>query len=417
MKRLIFLSFIFISFGAFAQNELTLEQCYELVNTNYPLAKQNDIFSKKNKLDASVIQKSKLPTLELAGQATYQSEVTHVPIDNPAISIAPPNKDQYKTTLSVNQLIYGGAVNTRLEVQNNELKTQQKQLEVSLYQLKKQVNQLYFSILLMQEKGKLLEANKNMLAAKLKELKAGIEFGVIKSSAINVLKVEVLKIDQRIVEVNQNKKSLMITLSQLIGSDVSATTILKNPAITTKLDEEITRPELALFQLQKQQIETSEQLLTKKNGPKLFGFATGGYGNPGLNMLDNTFQPYYYVGLKFNWNLFDWNITQKQRMSLAVNKEMIDNQQELFKLNTNIELTRQQAEIDKIAELVNSDKTIIELRKKIVASSDSELKNGAITPSAYTTELTHLFEAENNLKTHEIQLLLAKANYKTIKGN
>ena len=417
MKRLIFLSFIFISFGAFAQNELTLEQCYELVNTNYPLAKQNALFSKKNELDASVIQKSKLPTLELAGQATYQSEVTHVPIDNPAISIAPPNKDQYKTTLSVNQLIYGGAVSTRLEVQNNELKTQQKQLEVSLYQLKKQVNQLYFSILLMQEKEELLAANKNLLTAKLKELKAGVEFGVIKSSAINVLKVEVLKIDQRIVEVNQNKKSLMITLSQLIRSNISSTTVLQNPAITTKLDEEITRPELALFQLQKQQIETSEQLLAKKNGPKLFGFATGGYGNPGLNMLDNTFQPYYLVGLKFNWTIFDWNINKKQRMSLAVNKEMIDNQQELFNLNTNIELTQQQAEIEKVSSLIESDKTIIELQKKIVSAVDAQLKNGTITPSAYTQEITALYEAENNLKTHEIQLLLAKANYKTIKGN
>ena len=28
------------------------------------------------------------------------------------------------------------------------------------------------------------------------------------------------------------------------------------------------------------------------------GFGTGGYGNPGLNMLDNSFQPYYLVGLK-----------------------------------------------------------------------------------------------------------------------
>ncbi len=104
-------------------------------------------------------------------------------------------------------------------------------------------------------------------------------------------------------------------------------------------------------------------------------------------------------------------------MSLAVNKEMIDNQQELFNLNTNIELTQQQAEIEKVSSLIESDKTIIELQKKIVSAVDAQLKNGTITPSAYTQEITALYEAENNLKTHEIQLLLAKANYKTIKGN
>ena len=58
----------------------------------------------------------------------------------------------------------------------------------------------------------------------------------------------------------------------------------------------------------------------------------------------------------------------------------------------------------------------IELRKKIVASAASQLKNGVITSSAYITEITNLFEAENSMSAHKIELLLAKANYKTIKG-
>jgi len=417
MKQLITLIIILMSCGVKAQEELTLQKCYDLVNTNYPIAKQKELYNKQSELDASVIKKGKLPTLDVGAQATYQSEVTHVPIDNPAISIAPPNKDQYKTTLSVNQLIYGGAVNTRLEVQNNELKTQQKQLEVSLYQLKKQVNQLYFSILSLQEKTKLLNENKALLESKLKEINAGIEFGAVLPSTSNVLNIEILKVAQQITELEHNKKSLIMSLAQLIGTNVSPSTTLKNPEINAGLSNDIKRPELELFQLKKQQIETSEQLMSKKNVPKLFGFATTGYGNPGLNMLDNTFQPYYLVGLKFNWTIFDWNINKKQRMSLAVNKEMIDNQQELFNLNTNIELTQQQAEIEKVSSLIESDKTIIELQKKIVSAVDAQLKNGTITPSAYTQEITALYEAENNLKTHEIQLLLAKANYKTIKGN
>jgi len=60
MKKIIFLSFIFISFGVFAQNELTLQKCYELVNFTYPLAKQNALLTKKNEFDVSVIQKAKL---------------------------------------------------------------------------------------------------------------------------------------------------------------------------------------------------------------------------------------------------------------------------------------------------------------------------------------------------------------------
>lgn len=418
MKQLLTILILLISLGVKAQEEITLEKCYALVNTNFPLAKQKELFNKKNELDASVIKKSKLPTLDLGAQASYQSDVTHVTISNPMFAIDPPNKDQYKATLSVNQLIYnGGFISKSLESTNNELKTEQKQLEVNIYQLKKQVNQLYFFILLTQEKTKLLEENKMLLESKLKEIKAGIEFGAILPSANNVLTIEILKVTQRITELEQNKKSLLLNLSQLIGQEMPTHTTLQNPTIDAELGNDIKRPELELFQLQKQQIETSVQIISNKNAPKLFGFATTGYGNPGLNMLDNTFQPYYLVGLKFNWNIFDWHMNQKQRMSLAVNKEIIDNQQEVFKLNTNIELTQQKSEIDKITSLIETDKTIIDLQKKIVNNSDAQLKNGTITPSAYTQEITALFEAENNLSTHQIQLLLAKANYNTIKGN
>ena len=70
----------------------------------------------------------------------------------------------------------------------------------------------------------------------------------------------------------------------------------------------------------------------------------------------------------------------------------------------------------KIESFISSDYEIIELRKVILQSAESQLKNGVITSSAYITELTNLFEDETNLKTHKIQLLLIKANYNITKG-
>jgi len=418
MKRLslfiIFLSVLSIN----AQEKLNLEECYELVNKNYPLAKQNALLSKQNEIDLEAINTAKLPTLDLSAQATYQSDVTELPIAIPNVTIESPNNDQYKATVSVNQLIYdGGLINASTEAKTASLRTKQKQLEVSLYQLKKQVNQLYFSVLLLQEKRALLSAKKKQLETKLKEVKAGIEYGMLLPASDKTLEAELLKIEQQFTEIDQNKISLIATLSSLIGKKTPSTIVLKNPEVLTTLDTKISRPEIDLFTLQKQQIETSEQIITKKNLPKILGFASGGYGNPGLNMLDNSFQSYYMVGLKLNWNIFDWSASKKQRKSLQINKDIIDNQQEIFELNTNIELNQQQSEINKIAAFIQSDETIIDLRKKILDSADSQLKNGVITSSAYITELTNLYEAENNLSTHKIQLLLAKANYKTTKGN
>ncbi len=418
MKKIHFLLFLFLSLTMFSQEKLSLKECYILLDKNYPLTQQSTLLEQQNALDLAVINTENLPKLEFAAQASYQSDVTHLPISIPNMTIEQPNKDQYKATVSVNQLIYaGGFVKAKTEAKNATLKTNLKQVEVNVYQLKKQVNQLYFSILFQQEKKALLTSKKELLEAKLKEVKAGVKYGVLLPSSDSVLEAELLKITQQFIEIESNKTSLFEALSNLIGTTLNASSSLENPETIKSESNEINRPELDLFQLKKEQIDTNETLLSKQNAPKIMSFATGGYGNPGLNMLDNSFQPYYLVGVKLNWTVFDWNANKKQRESLKINKEIVDTEESVFKLHTNIELDQTNAEINKISAFIPTDNSIITLQKNILKTTESQLKNGVITAAAYLTELTNLYEAENNLSTHKIQLLLAQTNYNTTKGS
>lgn len=321
MKKLFIILLFLIGLPSVAQQSITLEECYLLVTENYPLAKQSKLLEAQNKLDAEVIATSKLPKLSLDAQATYQSDVIEFPL---AMSgIEPLNKDHYRATVSVNQLIYnGGATEASLNLKSAQLKTKQKQVEVSLYQLKQQINQLYFSVLLAQESQLLLKAKKTQLEAKLKEVQSGIKYGVILPTSDKILEAELLKIRQQFNALESNKVTLIETLSSLIVQPLQASTIFQKPLLETQLQTEIVRPELELFQLKKEEIENSETLLSKQNAPKLLGFATGGYGNPGLNMLDNSFQTFYTVGVKVNWTILDWKANKKQRESLAINKDL-----------------------------------------------------------------------------------------------
>lgn len=406
---------LFLTSSIYAQEHVSLTQCYQLVEKNYPLVKQKDLIRNQSQIDLEVITNNSLPQLSIDAQATYQSEVTMVPI--PASGIEPLNKDQYRATATLNQLIYnGGLINASLEAKNATFKAQQKQIEVNLYQLKKRVNQLYFSILLLQEQEALLQAKNDQLQVQIKEVKAGIEFGTILPTSDKVLEVELIKIQQQFSEIRFSKISLFDTLSNLLGKVIEPSSILENPDFSLNFNNTISRPELELFQLQNDQIQAHEKVISKQNTPKVLGFATGGYGNPGLNMLDNSFKGFYTVGLKLNWNVFDWNSNKKERESLLINQDIINNEVEIFNLNTNIELRQQEFEIKKMESFIVSDYAIIELRKEILKSAESQLKNGIITSSAYIIELTNLFEDETNLKTHNIQLLLVKANYKITKG-
>jgi outer membrane protein TolC len=244
MKTLIKSFIFFISIAGFAQQELALQECYSLVSKNYPFAQQTALLEKQNDIDISVIETERLPKLDFSAQATYQSDVTGIPI----ATIEPLNKDQYRAMFSVNQLIYGGGmIDASTHAKSLSLESSKKQVEVNLYQIKKQVNQLYFSVLLVQENKLLLMARKSQLEDKLKEIKSGIKYGTLLPASDKVIEVELLKIQQNTAEIDLTKKSLLETLSSLIGQPIhTETTLLKQDFFINNTNE-ISRPELELL--------------------------------------------------------------------------------------------------------------------------------------------------------------------------
>ncbi|MBD0850131.1 TolC family protein [Maribacter arenosus] len=412
-----FLFLLFLPMTLMAQQSITLDECFDLVSKNYPLARQSDLLQNQLQLDMEALEKGKLPQLDVNAQASYQSDVTSLPIQLPNVTIDPPNKDQYRATLDVNQLIYnGGQINALAKVTEAKGKVGQQEVVVNLYQLKNQVNQLYLSVLLLQENRTLLNAKEKQLMTRLDEVNSGVKFGMLLPSSADALEVELLKIKQNYAELDHSKAGLLDRLSLLIGKDLNNNVALQRPEVVMDIDTDPNRPELTLFELQKEQVQFSTELLSKSKLPKLSAFALGGYGNPGLNMLDNSFNTFYMTGLRLNWNVFDWNKNKTEKQSLQINKEIINTQKETFELNNNVELTALLSEINKITELISYDEAIIPLREKMVKTAESQLKNGVITSSAYITEFTNLYEAKNNLALHKTQMLLTQIQYQISKG-
>jgi len=180
MKNLGIIILLILSFSVKAQQILTLEECYSLVNENYPLTRQIDLLKNKTDLEISVLEKGKLPKVDLNAQTTYQSEVIEFPFQLPNSSIEPLNKDQYRATLDVNQLIYnGGSIDANSKLKMAELEAQKQMVAVNLYQLKNRINQSYFSVLLLQEQKNLLILKQEQLRSQIDEVKTGVKFGAI----------------------------------------------------------------------------------------------------------------------------------------------------------------------------------------------------------------------------------------------
>ena len=102
---------------------------------------------------------------------------------------------------------------------------------------------------------------------------------------------------------------------------------------------------------------------------------------------------------------------------ISLTDELLDVQKETFLLNTNITLKQQNAEIDKLNELIKADEEIIALRTSVKNTSNIQLENGIITANDYLREVNAEDQAKQNRLLHEMQLLMAQYNYQFTAGN
>ncbi len=402
---------------ASAQEPLSLQKAYELARQNYPLVRQRELIWQTRDWSVDNLSKGFLPQLSLNGQATYQSEVTQIKIPIPGVTVDPLNKDQYKLLADISQLIYdGGMIKQQKAIQQFNETTEQQKLEVELYKLNEKINQLFLGVLFLDEQLKQVELVKSDLNNGIKRVEAQVNNGVAFRSSLNVLKAELLKADQRIIELQSSRKGFLDVLSLFINQSLPENTQLEKPVVKPALSLDINRPELQLFSSQQKLLGSQVGLIDAKNKPRASFFWQGGYGRPGLNFLKNDFAFFYTTGVRLNWSFGGLYTRKNEKKILELSQKTIDIQKDVFLLNTNTQLKQQQAEIDKLRKLADTDIAIIDLRVKIKDAAKAQLENGVITANDYLREVNAEDQARQSLITHQVQLLQAQINAQTITG-
>jgi outer membrane protein TolC len=411
---------LLLSGAAMAQDSatLTLDKAYRLAQENYPLIRQKNLVRQTATLTIENISKGYLPQLNISGQATYQSEVTSVPVKIPGFEIEEPSKDQYKITAELSQLLYdGGATAAQKNVQSVNALVEEQRAEVDLYKVKDRINQLYLGILLLDEQLKQVDLVKKDIQLGIKRVEAQVQNGTAFRSNQLTLEAELLKSDQRAIELKASRKGLIDVLSLFINQQLPESTKLEMPVSDVSIASSINRPELKMFEYQDSLYEVQRDVVSAKNRPKTSVFVQGGYGKPGLNLLKNEFDLFYIAGLRLNWSLGSLYTSKKEKEILSVNQKMVGVQKDLFLLNTNTQLKQQEAEVKKLENLIDADQRIIDIRRQVKEAANAQLANGVITSNDYLREVNAEDQARNSLITHQVQLLQAKINYQTIAGN
>jgi outer membrane protein TolC len=395
-----------------AQRQISLKTLIDSAMNYYPIHQQTQLYQQAYELRNQQIKQDNLPQLELNGKATYQNEVVGINLQIPNYSIPEFSKDQYRISLDLQQNIYSGNSSShRQSINDLQKQSQLKQMEVELYQLKRSLVELAFALEFVQQQRALNKTHRDQLQIKFTEFTSLVQNGSMLASQLDALQLEQLKLEQALTELSSERIRICASISNLSGLpiDTSMHIDLGNPLPPAQKTQN--RPEYQLMSLQQQSLLKSQDLNYSQYLPRVYAYATAGYGRPGFNYLSDEFDDFYLVGLGLNWKIWNWQDGKKDREVLKINSQIIETQKESFDLNLQNSLTQYQQEMLKQQELVKQDDKMIQLQTNIVKTADHQLKNGSITSSAYVDELQKLRQYQMAMETHKIREKLAVVNY------
>ncbi|MDR1980912.1 MAG: TolC family protein [Tannerellaceae bacterium] len=406
------------------QESITLAACYEWAHTNYPLIRQYELIDQTEQYNLSNAGKGWLPQLAVQAKATYQSDVTKLPFDAerfstimPDLSIPTLNRNQYQVVAELSQTVWdGGAIHASREWVQAGAAADRKQLESDLYALNDRVNQLYFGCLLQDE---LLRQNallQRELHIMLDRLRAMMDNGMANLSDCEKMEAELLNTRQRETELKANRAAYGRMLGILINRPLGDSVYLIVPSMPGKplssaLSTGINRPELQVLDMKSALLGIQHKQVTAGLMPRVGVFVQGGYGRPGLNMLENSFEPFYVAGLRISWNMGALYTLKNDRRKIEVNRRLIDVQRETFLFNTRLQAIQQHAEVRKMAELLETDDEIVRLRTSIKKATEAKLANGVISVTDLIREINAEDQAKQTVATHRMQQLMSVYHY------
>jgi outer membrane protein TolC len=427
MKRII-LALVFASWAAGASGQgsevrVTIEDCYDWSRANYPLIEQYGLIARSEDYSLANAARGWLPQVGVSAQASYQSDVTDLPFDPAAFGLAGVeiptlSRDQYGARVEITQPGWdGGAIGAAREGVRAAARVERASTEVSLYALRERVNGLFFGIILTGEQLARLEVLERDLAVNLSRVEALVRGGVALASDADAIRIETLKASQQRAALEATRRAWVGMLSALTGRSLDEGTRFVKPAAAAVVASEVRRPELEMFDARIGGIEARRSLLDAAITPRLGLFASGGYGKPGLNMLANRFEWWGMVGARLSWNIGGLYTRRNDTRRIETDIRAVEIQRDAFLLNTNLDAVLKNSDIVRLREQMRTDGEIIALRESVLKATEAKMEGGTITGSDLARDINALHAARQEQTLHEVELLMAIYNLKTVTNN
>ena len=400
---------------------LRLSALQDSARSNNPRMRQVALLGRQSALRQRNIAGELLPAVVVESQAQYQSDVARVPVPG---APTPPH-DTYDARVLVTQRLYDPTLAPRRGVERAQLAQSQAAVQSTLYVTRQQVNDAFFGILRAQVQIDELRAGIGAIEAQSDVAAARVREGAALPSEQLALRAELLRRRQLLAEADVQHAAAVDILADLTGVAVDSATRLALPELADEMRAARaaaagavprSRPEYTQFERSRELLREQERGRRAQDLPRASAFGRAGYGQPGLNPLNDSFDSYWLAGLQVQWSPWTWGAGRRDREVLAVQREIVSSEEAAFTQQLRRAAAQDLAAVDRLEAAVRLDDEIIVAREQIAEETRLRYAEAAVTSAEYVERQSQLLSARLVRALHRVELAQARARLLTTLG-
>lgn len=403
--------------GSMSAQVLLLDSCQAMARRNYPLVRQYELIEKSRDYTLGNAGKAYLPQVSLTAIGGYLA--SDLPLLGAAGAPGQVSGDwKFIGLAQMNQAIWdGGATRAQKRGIAASSEVDRASTDVALYELRGRVNQLYLGILLVDAQLAQVAAQDTILANNVDRIRQLTDNGLAYATDLDEIRVEQLKLGQKRTELAHVRAGYVRMLSLLIGARLGAEATLQKPGLDDlPVDAPINRPELSLFRSQRDLVKAQSASQHVSLMPKVGLLGAAVLLAPGMGSANGS-SFVGVAGLSASWSIGGLYRNGNEKHLTQQRLQEVDVQESVFRFNTALQVEQVSADIEKQRAILVADAEIVRLRQDIRASYQLRYEVGASSLMDLLNATASEGEARTQQALHEMQLLLALAEYRTTTGN
>jgi len=404
----LYLLMVLLSSATLCRAQISIDQCYDWSQSNYPLIKQYGLIEQSRDYTLDNATKGWLPQVSASiNGLAFTNLINKSTTMGQAIDM---KNAMAAASVNVNQTIYdGGSIAARKQLAEAEADMERHSLNTTLYEVRSRINQLYFSVLLIDARLSMNQLLQKDLNLSKKTVQSMVKNGVANQNDLDAVGVEILSQQQQAIGLQGQRKAYLQMLSAFIGKELTGNDTLSFPTMDVINSEK--RPELEYFDSQERALVARKRMLDAQLKPHVSAFATAMVHTKMANIMNNGMLA---GGVTLSWNIGALYTRKNDLAKLELDRLKINVNRETFIFNNAQQSRLSNGQIESLRQQIGKDDEIVQLRENIRRREGKRLQNGLASVNDLLRAVNAVSEARQARVMHELQLLQEIYNLKYI---